>query len=168
MNEWGWSEPQWDISVWTWAGNLQVKLSRTVCVSVATGDVVDPQATWSIADQLPTLGFPDQSAQPQTTFTKTGFHTCSKKDTHTQGKSMWLHIPQTLRRQQSGVSWKERDTLAFQQPETGQVGTTHTHSATHKHTLCPCCWHQPKWLLVEPLEGSMYGDSVLRYWRKTV
>lgn len=52
----------------------------------------------------------------------------------------------TLRRQQSGVSWRDRDTLAFQQPGSLDRSGPHTLIDTKPHThTCPCGgWHQPE------------------------
>lgn len=80
---------------------------------------------------------------------------CTHSHTNGQGKKKQKKntcacmIPthrRTLRRQQSGVSWRDRDTLAFQQPGSLDRSGPHTLMDTKPHThTCPCGgWHQPE------------------------
>lgn len=76
----------------------------------------------------------------------TSLHVCTHPHTHRAGvsgegekKKTQLPHRRTIRRQQSGVSWREADTLTFQQPGSLDGSGPHTHARrrtqTHTHTM---------------------------------
>lgn len=118
--------------VWTW--RQEAAMAK---LEVSAGDLL-------------TLRLGDLSTLLSLYHTQASLHTCSETEhtskhahTHTH-KHEWAKIcactipthKHTLRRQQSGVSWRDRDTLAFQQPGSQDRSGPHTlmHTKTHTHT----------------------------------
>ena len=150
--------------VWTWRQE-----AATAKLEVSAGDLL-------------TLSPGDLSTLLSLYHTQASLHTCSetehismRTDTHTRmewkkerKKKSACMIP-AHRRQQSGVSWWDRDTLAFQQPGSLDRSGPHTlkHTKhTHAYTLVPAVDINTKLLLTQSqpnltIAGNLVGEFAL-------